>query len=179
MNFLKELNDNKYLTEMDDNSALPEQSIKDLQKLIRSGADNSGKWSNALELVHKSYSVSSIERPTPSMKSAWKQYETLISYAVQQLSKYHGQKGTWRMTSESFTEKSLYEVVYSNQSSVESCQVEADSIKDIINFFNCEDKKYDIKEFSLEDGSILIEFWERGIIKTNSKLEIRKIDNVT
>lgn len=174
MNFLKELNDNKYLTEMDDNSDLPEQSIKELQKLIRSGAENSGKWSNALELVHKSYSVSSIERPTPAMQAAWKQYETLISYAVNQLSKYHGQGGTWRMTSESFTEKSLYEIGYASKTKTETCQVEADSIDEIVEFFNHPGAKYTIKQVPLGD-SVLVEFWEHGVIKSDVKLEIKEI----
>lgn len=173
MNFLKELN-SSYLTEMDDNSDLPEQSIKDLQKLIRSGAVNSGKWSNALELVHKAYEASSIERPTPDMKAAWSQYETLITYAVEQLAKHHGQNGTWRMTSESFTKKSLYEIGYSSNSKTKTCQVEANSIEEIVEFFNHPVDKYTIKQIPLGD-SVLIEFWEHGVIKSNSKLEIKEI----
>jgi len=174
MNFLKELNDNKYLTEMDDNSDLPEQSIKELQKLIRSGAENSGKWSNALELVHKSYSVSSIERPTPAMQAAWKQYETLISYAVNQLSKYHGQDGTWRMTSESFKEKSKFMIGYSSKSKNETYQVEVDSVEDILEFFKDPNGKYQVKQIPLGD-SFLLEFWEHGVIKSDVKLEIKEI----
>lgn len=173
MNFLKTLHSKTYLKEFDDNSELSEESIKELQKLIRSGAEKTGQWSNALELVHKAYSSASIERPNPEIKGAWKQYETLITYSVNQLSKFHGQNGTWRMTSESFEEKSLFEVGYKTNTDTELHIVEAKSMKQIVEFFEGPEKTYKLKEIVLSDSS-LFEVWEYGIIKTNINIEIRK-----
>lgn len=174
MKFLKELTKG-YLTE-EDNSGLPEKSIKDLQSLIRKGAENSGKWNNALELVHKSYEVSSIQRPTPDMKEAWKQYETLISYSVEQLSKYHGQNGTWRMTSESFEEKPKLKVESFDTISHNSFISKDLTIDQII-----ESIKNDILENNMSiktsktDNVTLIEFWEYDVIKSAGYMKIEEL----
>ena len=66
--------------------------------------DLNQNWSNALELVHKAYEVEGVSRPDPSMKDAWEQYESMLQYAVQQLSTNRGMKGDWRMSSAMFRE---------------------------------------------------------------------------
>ena len=42
-------------------------------------------WANALDLVHRAYHVAEVDRPLPAMKTAWKQYQELITFAVEQL----------------------------------------------------------------------------------------------
>ena len=79
MKFLKELN-RQTLNEMDDMTELPEVTIKEIQKMIRTGAEQSNKWNNALQLCNKGYSVLNIDIPTPDMGSSWKQYEVLITF---------------------------------------------------------------------------------------------------
>ena len=171
MNFLQELHKNQYITE-EDNSAIPEDSIKELQKMIRKGVENSGQWSNALEVVHKAYEVTDIQRPTPDMAGAWTQYETLITYAVQQLTKVHGINGTWRMTSEDFTEKSKYIIEYHTPNNgIELIDIEANNVDEIVEYFttglnNCSTKKIQQK------NSTIVEFWEYGTIKSKKHLKI-------
>jgi hypothetical protein len=172
MNLLKELTISN-LTEMDDNTELEPKSIKDLQSLISKGAENSGEWANALELVHKAYKLSNIERPTPDMSSAWKQYETMISYSVTQLSKFQGKTGNWRMTSESFIKKNKYTIMYNSPEVImETLDIEASNIQEIIDYFK---PANGIQESKITtSGSTLVEFWEYGTIKSKTFLEIIK-----
>jgi len=91
-------------------NALPKAGMDQLQKSIRDGVKpdkETGQyqnWANALHLVHKSYQINGIQRPTPNMEAAWKQYEENIQYAVKELAKTHGIKGDWRMSSSVFHE---------------------------------------------------------------------------
>lgn len=87
---------------------LPEETMNDIQKNIRDGAkDLEQKWANALELVHKAYEVSNVQRPTPLMDEAWKQYEENITYAVEQLAKSRGMESDWRMSAAIFHEAAM------------------------------------------------------------------------
>ena len=102
MKFLKQA---LYLAEADDLSELPPITMKDIQSNISKGAkDIEQNWANALELVHKAYSVSKVQRPKPGMAAGWKQYEENITYAVQQLAKARGMKSDWRMSASSLRE---------------------------------------------------------------------------
>jgi hypothetical protein len=93
------------LAEGNDLTVLPEEGMKTIQSNIRKGAqDTEQKWANALELTHKAYEVSGVERPTPNMQGAWKQYEENIAYGVEQLSKSRGMDADWRMSSAMFHE---------------------------------------------------------------------------
>ncbi len=91
----------------DDMSIVPEDAMKDIKKNVKDGAaDLEQDWSNALELVQKAYSVAGVERPTPSMRGAWTQYEEMITFAVNELAdanKLTGNK-SWRMSSTVFKE---------------------------------------------------------------------------
>lgn len=95
---------NDKLSEADDLSELAPNVISDLEGKIREGCkpDDNGNfqpWANALELVHKAYEVLNVQRPKPSMKAGWKQYEELISFAVKELSKTRkSDDDSWRMT---------------------------------------------------------------------------------
>lgn len=104
MRFKEFLEENTYKRE--DMSKLSQQDIDELQRLVREGAKNiEEKWANALELVHKAYEVAQIQRPTPEMNDAWKQYEDLISLAVKELTKHRGIDGEWRMSAHIFHER--------------------------------------------------------------------------
>lgn len=127
------------LTEADDLDALPPDIMDELKKNIRTGSkDITQKWSNALEIVQAAFRVSGCERPTPDLKNAWKQYEELLTYAVQQLAKYRGMDGDWRTTSMIFTEATLqskqktFRVTYSGPNSGEGSTVAANSIDEVI-----------------------------------------------
>ena len=103
MKFLKDL---VTLTETgNDLSQLPNDVITAIKSNIRKGAEDlQQKWANALELVHKAYEVEGVQRPSPDMDGAWKQYEENLQYAVQQLAKNRGMDGDWRMSSSIFHE---------------------------------------------------------------------------
>ena len=93
------------LNEGEDFDSLPSDVMSELQKNIRDGAkDREQLWANSLELVHKAYEVAGVQRPTPELKNAWKQYEENLVYAVQQLAKERGMGGDWRMSSAIFHE---------------------------------------------------------------------------
>lgn len=82
----------------------PPSTIDTIKKNIRDGLKpdkDTGQyqnWANALHLVHKAFEVANVQRPQPDMKEMWKQYEEIIQYAVEQLSKVHGLDGAWRMS---------------------------------------------------------------------------------
>jgi hypothetical protein len=85
------------LAEGDDPTLLPDILVAELKKNIRAGAkDLEQKWKNALELVNKAFHVSNVQLPTPSKKGAWKQYEELLRFGVQQLAASRGINGNWR-----------------------------------------------------------------------------------
>lgn len=113
MNLLHELSQYA-ISEADDGSKIPEESLKLIQSNIRKGAaDTDQRWSNALHLVHKAYEISNVERPSPDMKAAWKQYETNLQYAVQQLSKSRGLDADWRMSAAVFHEAAKRNIQFS------------------------------------------------------------------
>jgi predicted alternative tryptophan synthase beta-subunit len=41
-----------------------------------------------LDLVHKTYMATRVQRPTPSMRAAWEQYEEMITMAVKLFHKF-------------------------------------------------------------------------------------------
>lgn len=114
MYFLRELLEEAEVQDLtskaEKGTVLPQGTIDQLKKLITQGAKPNKEggfenWSNSLHLVHKSFQVSGIQRPTPDMKDLWKQYEELIGHAVKELSKYRGIDGGWRMSSSSLHDK--------------------------------------------------------------------------
>ena len=105
MRFKDYLQEAKSRYDRSDLNKLPQPKIDEIEKLIRDGAkDLEQKWANALELVHKAYEVAQVQRPTPDMNDAWKQYETMLSLAVKNLAKHRGRDGDWRMSSAIFRE---------------------------------------------------------------------------
>jgi len=103
MNLLKDFT--RTINEAEGMSSIPLDKFKAIQKNIRDGAnDIAQKWANALELLHRAYKVANVERPSPEMTDAWKQYEENLHYAVQQLSKARGMDADWRMSAAMFHE---------------------------------------------------------------------------
>jgi len=89
-----------------DLSILPEDVIKEIKKNIRDGAtDLDYEWSNSLELVHQAYKVAGVERPTPSEREAWRQFEEMLQYGVKELADARIDfDSSWRMSSTVFRE---------------------------------------------------------------------------
>lgn len=82
---------------MDRITTLPEIVVGELKKLISKGAkDMAQNWKDAAELVNTAYHVARIRRPIPDQRGAWKQYEALLKYGVEQLWNTRGNKGQWR-----------------------------------------------------------------------------------
>lgn len=82
---------------LDNITTLPEVVIGELKKLIAKGAKDANQdWRDAKELTDTAYHVAHIRRPIPDQRGAWKQYEALLKYSVNQLWDNRGNKGTWR-----------------------------------------------------------------------------------
>jgi len=149
---------------------LPEDVMSEIRKNIKSGAkDQEQKWANALELVHKAYEVAGIQRPTPDMKNAWKQYEENLAYAVQMLSKHRGIKGDWRMSSSMFHEalqsRVQFRVTLSSPGGSSTYKCEATSLSEVIQDITENEKNgYDIKTKAAPDGhSATLTFFKYGV----------------
>lgn len=137
------LKDLAQLHENDDElSSLPDLAVSDIKSNIRKGAkDLEQNWKDALELTKRAYLVSGINLPTPTQSKAWKQYEDLIKYGVQQMAATRGLDGDWRLTAPALKEFAGDEKQYKHVGSkrffvelpgYETMAVEADSIDDII-----------------------------------------------
>lgn len=82
----------------EDQSELDDATFDSLRhELEQLAKDPNKEWPSSLAMVHDAYEVCNVERPTPAMRGAWAQYETLITNAVQYLNKYRP-KGNWRVT---------------------------------------------------------------------------------
>jgi hypothetical protein len=168
------------LKEGDDLDALPPDVMTEIQKNIRDGAkDVEQKWANALELVHKAYEVGGYERPTPDLRNAWKQYEENLTYAVQQLAKYRGMDGDWRMSSAVFTEAAImprpktFRVYYSGPDAGQGCTIEAQSLDQVVNEITQIDHGYEAQVRSNENEAH-ITFSKWGI-KKGGVVTIRRV----
>lgn len=149
----------------DDLSKLPQDVMTSIKSNIRKGAEDlDQRWANALELVHRAYEVDGVQRPDPSMKSAWKQYEDNLIYAVQQLAKSRGMDADWRMSSSIFHEalekKPLFHVTIRDTNVNESYSVNASSIDDIIKLFK--NSPFDVHP-RVNEGSTELVFSRFGI----------------
>lgn len=167
------------INEEDDPEILPPDVISEIQKNIRDGAkDIKQKWVNALELIHKAYEVAGVERPTPDMRKSWKQYEENMTYAVQQLAKYRGMDGDWRMSSSVFYEalepkQKKFRVSLFGEFSGDGGTVEAKNIEEVIKIFK-NDPDFDVKVNKISDNEARLSFSKWGIRK-NAHVEIRRI----
>jgi len=182
MHFLKDLH---VLIEAGDPlDALPEDAFAEIQKNIKSGAkDLDQDWANALDLVHKAYKVSGVERPTPDLKNAWKQYETNLQFAVEQLAKHRGMDADWRMSSAIFHEalerKFKFRVIEMGDNHGKGHEVEAASIDDIVDSIKKRTENiHDVKVTKSKDkenpNSVMLSFSKWGI-RNNYRVKIIQI----
>ena len=82
---------------------IPYDTNMEIRKCIKMGAnDQNSQWlGGALELVHRAYKEINVERPTPSMRGAWNQYEENIAFAVSELQRATDKKirdDSWKQT---------------------------------------------------------------------------------
>jgi hypothetical protein len=78
----------EYAKASSDGSEVPYASMEKIKKLIKKGAmDPDHIWSSAMELVDIAYETEGVQKPIPSMKAAWGQYEDALLFSVQQLQK--------------------------------------------------------------------------------------------
>jgi hypothetical protein len=168
------------LTEGSDMTELPPDAMKDVQKNIRAGAqDTDENWANALDLIHKAYEVSGVQRPTPSMKKAWSQYEENIQYGVEQLAKFRGIDSDWRMSAamfnEALTKKVSFRVSSMGGNSADSYEVKAKSIDDIIEAIeNKNTDMYDIDIKKADDELSATLYFSKWGVKKNYRLKIEQ-----
>jgi hypothetical protein len=166
-----------------DMTELPHDAMSEIQSNIRDGAkDTEQSWANALHLVQKAYEVAGVQRPDPGMAAAWKQYEENIEYAVQQLAKYRGMDGDWRMSSHVFHEamakQMTFRVSSEGSKNKETYQVQAKSMDDIINSINDRNTDlYDIEVKKADDGLSATLLFSKFGIKKNYRMKIQQ--NVT
>jgi hypothetical protein len=132
---MKLLRDLISVKEGSDMSRLPQDVITAIKSNIRKGAEDlQQQWANALELVHKAYEVEGVQRPDPTMDSAWKQYEENLQYAVQQLAKNRGMDADWRMSSHIFHEARQTKQKFLVRVDDTSYLTEGDSIDSVTNY---------------------------------------------
>lgn len=174
MNLLQNLYIQSLAEAKEDLSIVPEDAIKDIKKNIKSGAaDLDQDWANAMELTHKAYKVAGVERPTPSERSAWKQYEEMLQLAVNELADARklSKDKRWRMSSTVFKEamemRRKFRVVELGDTSGRGHTVEAKNMEEIIEMVRKQagERGFDMDVEDKDDGSRVCTFSEFGIKK--------------
>lgn len=164
--------------------AIPEDALTEIKKNITDGAkDTEQVWANALDLVHKSFEVSGVQRPTPTLNAAWKQYETMLIYAVEQLAKFRGMDADWRMSSAMFHEalerQLKFRVVELGDQHGKSHDIEAKSLDDIITHLKDRaSSSYDVtitKSKDKENPNGAVMSFAKWGIRNNFQLRITQI----
>lgn len=167
----------------DDLSIVPEAAMKDIKKNIKDGAaDLEQDWANAMELTQKAYSVAGVERPSPSERSAWTQYEEMLMLAVNELADARklSKDKSWRMSSTVFKEamepRIKVRVVELGERQGKGHTVEAKNMEEVIEMVRKQagDRGYEMDVQDDDDGSQVCTFMERGI-KRNYSVRVRKL----
>lgn len=85
--------------ETDPEYPFPENTMKDFKREINKRADDPElEWNNAIELVNSIFEDSGIPLPKVFQKEKWRQYEQLLSKAVEDLKEARGLHGSWTTT---------------------------------------------------------------------------------
>lgn len=168
------------LNEKSDLTEIPDGELNKVKTNIRKGAqDTNQKWANALELVHTAYEVAQVQRPDITMEGAWKQYEEMIKYAVQELAKARGMDDDWRMTVLSEANKTAEEVFnFSIETNVDGLPVnvmkQASNIEELIKpFYSYNVTDHDIELRHRGPNNVCLYFCKDGK-RTGEKVNIRK-----
>ena len=175
----KEIRYRQTLSEKTDVSELPLQTMKEIQKNLSAGAkDTNQLWANALELVHKAYEITQVQRPEITMDGAWKQYEENIEFAVKVLSKFRGVDGEWRSTAIT-TEGEDARDTFSLESKIDGLPVvvkqKADSIDKVMQpFFDHNVTGCDI-EIKHRSANHVVLYFCNTDGRTGDKVTIKKI----
>lgn len=169
MNILSQLLN---LNELADLSELPDAVMKKIQGNIRKGAaDTTQQWANALELTQRAYKVTGVQRPDPSMRSAWTQYEKNITYSVEQLAKTRGLSGGWRLSSALMSEAANPKPLFQINLGDRITYTRADNIKQIIKQIKDRFEPLDDVAVDIVKGVATITFSNWGI-QNNKKIII-------
>lgn len=167
----------------DDLSVVPEDAMKDIKKNIKDGAaDLEQDWANAMELTQKAYSVAGVERPSPSERSAWTQYEEMLMLAVNELADARKlcKDKSWRMSSTVFKEamepRIKIRIVELGDAKGKGHTVEAKNMEEIIDMVRKQagGKGYDMNVQDDGDGSHLCTFTQHGV-KRNYSVRLRRL----
>jgi hypothetical protein len=181
--FLQALYKQAIVEGKDDLSIVPEDAIKDIKKNIRDGAaDLEQDWANAMELTHKAYSVAGVERPTPSERSAWTQYEEMLQLAVNELADARklSKNDRWRMSSKEFKEsmepRIKVRIVELGDSKGKGWTTEAKNLEEIIEMVRKQagERGYDMDVSDADDGKKVCTFSEYGI-KRNYRVTLQRL----
>jgi hypothetical protein len=170
MKLLKELYKANYLVESD-KSGVSFEKLDEIRKLIKKGAENTGKWPNALALVDKAYTGAKVQIPSTDMVSAWKDYEKMVQYAVAMLTKYHGIDGEWRDTTSALIPESFEVVLYNDAEIISEDVIDYITKEDLIEGFKQELGKITINE---TDNGTELNLWSLGSIKSKNKILIKQ-----
>ena len=163
------------VNEGNDLSRLPQDVMTAIKSNIRKGAEDlKQKWANALELVHKAYEIEGVQRPTPDMDAAWKQYEENLQYAVQQLAKNRGMDDDWRMSSSIFHEARQPRQQFSVRMDDNTFVVEGKSMNEIVNALAKKITGLDVKVENLGE-SYQLSFSKWGV-KHRSKVLVEPME---
>lgn len=158
-------------TDMKTISLLPNDVMVSIRSNIRKGAEDlQQNWANALELVHKAYEVEGVQRPDPSLKDAWKQYEENLQYAVQQLSTNRGSDGDWRMSASMFREALVPKQQFNVEIGGDQFVVEGKDVLDVITTLTERVGEYETKVTKKGAGYQLS--FTKHHIRNNTKVRI-------
>lgn len=165
---------NLMIEKTNDLSRLPKDVISSIKSNIRKGAEDlSQQWANALELVHRAYEIEGVERPDPSMDTAWKQYEEMLQYSVQQLATNRGMDDDWRMSSAMFHEAHNPSPTFRITMGDKTNTVMAESMKEVVKLLKEQDE-YDLNVTERSENSVVLSFSKYGIRK-NARVKIEQI----
>jgi hypothetical protein len=162
---------------LDKITTLPGMVINELKKLITKGAkDLNQNWEDAKELTDTAYHVANIRRPIPDQRGAWKQYEDLLKFSVNQLWDTRGKKGDWRAADVVYGEshvpkiEPLFEAINSKRFFVKipnAIDVEVDGsdmtevIKDLTNKIRRQGGHVEVRQRN-DQGALLV-VWKKDV----------------
>ncbi len=167
----------------DDLSIVPEDAMKDIKKNIKDGAkDLEQDWSNAMELCQKAYSVAGVERPSPSERSAWTQYEEMLMFAVNELADARklSKDKSWRMSSTLFKEamepRIKVRVVELSDTKGKGHTVQVKNMEEVVDMVKKQagDHGYDMEVADGNEGRLTCTFSQHGI-KQNYRVTLQRI----
>ena len=126
--------------------------------------------------------VAGVEKPTPSERGAWKQYEEMLMLAVHEIADAKKLTGdeAWRMSSKVFKEamepRIKIRVVELGEKQGKGHTVQAKNLDEIIEMVRNQagEKGFDMDVEDKDDGSVVCSFSQHGI-KRNYTVSLRRL----